>query len=285
MGIFKIIFRIILVLIVLVVVLMAVTQIVPDKPPKDFLVVKNPLNLSEIYSFSRMRSCQGHRSMPQFTNEPNSSMAHYVFGKWDENKKPVTMEIFAPFDGYVTNVLEIDGFAVLPKSSLFPWWPFNQWRLNIDHGKTLPQFNGIAVPIKAGELIGYGEESIDFRLAVIALPPDFKDGNGEPYKKMDSIFRYMDDNVFAEYKSAIPAIQNPDDFVIPVSYRISNPCQYMQNNMPYFMSSDADYLNEKYGDQIFVGIENTPDNILKKRDCFLQKWGEQRNMPPNCGSQ
>lgn len=284
----RLILALILVPIILLLIVMGISQIVPDKPPEDFLITHNLVDLNQIDNFSRFRSCAGHRSIEQYTKEPNSSMANYVEGKSEFNGTE-KVKIFAPFDGYVTHSLEFDGFAIVPKSSWAPWWPFNQWRINIDHGQTLPQFSGTA-PIKAGELIGYnkleqkGDKSkpisFDFRLAVMAMPPRFKDGNGEPYKKMDSVFRYMSDEVFAQYKAAIPGLQSTEDFVVPLTYRQSHPCQYQNNQGPYFMSADEDQNITKFGNRIFVGVPNDPAILKKKAECRIAQW---REGSPSCG--
>lgn len=121
--------------------IIGISQFAPDKPSKDFLIIRNMFDLSQIYRISQFRSCNGHRSMSQYSKEPNSSMAHYLMTnvryKSDSQGK---VKVYAPFDGFVTDTLNTQGFSFVPKSSKFPWWPFNQYRINLAHVRALPQF-------------------------------------------------------------------------------------------------------------------------------------------------
>lgn len=126
--------------------------------------------------------------MPQYSDEPNSSMKHYFYSNLKRDTGDNVVKIFAPFDGYVTNILSA-GITEVPASSLLPWWPFNQWRFNVGVAHPLPEMNGPAVRVKSGQIIGYanakfhgplpsGSEQAYFVLDLIAgigaFPPQFK---------------------------------------------------------------------------------------------------------------
>ncbi|EKD84694.1 MAG: hypothetical protein ACD_38C00171G0004 [uncultured bacterium] len=258
---------------VLIFFIFGISQFAPEKPPADFLIVRNMFDLNQTIAFSQFRSCQGHRSMSQSTKEPDSSMAHYIMTNAKfKTESQGQVKVFAPFDGYITNSLNFQGFSFVPKSSRLPWWPFNQFRINLAHVKALPQYNG-TVAVKAGDLVGFDDPnefypdatniSLDVRIGVMALPPENKANNGEPLKNMYSMFLYMSDEVFAEYKAAIPGLESREDFIIPLSYRAANPCKF-QGNGPYFDYSQIDFQDPKYSGYVYMGTYDRMKNAGKK---------------------
>lgn len=238
--------------------IIGISQFAPDKPPKDFLIIYNMFDFNQVRGISRFRSCEGHRTMSQGTKEADSSMAHYIMTnakfKTDSQGK---VKIFAPFDGYVTDSLNTQGFSFVPKSSLIPWWPFNQFRINLAHVKSLTKYKG-TVPVKAGELVGYDDPneyypdapniSLDVRIGVMALPPEMKANNGEPLKNMDSMFHYMSDEVFTEYKKTF-GVNSPEDFIVPISYREQHPCT-LRDGGPYFSYTSGSFEDPKYSNYV-----------------------------------
>lgn len=239
----------------------------PRKPPKDFLITHNMFDLYQVVKISRFRSCQGHRSMSQGSTEPDSSMATYIMTNVKESKnRGREIKVYAPFDGYVTDSLNTQGFSFVPKSSKLPWWPFNQYRINVAHVKAYPEFQGTK-PVKAGDLVGYENPdeyygdaptiSLDVRIGVLALPPEMKANNGEPLKNMDSMFHYMSDEVFSEYIKIIPELKSREDFIIPVEWRTDNPCKF-QGDGPYFDYKASQYNDPKYQD--FVILNGQDEN-------------------------
>lgn len=257
------------------VVISGISQFAPDKPPSDFLITKNFVDISQVDGFSKLRSCEGHRNMPQYTDEPNSSMKHYMYFKGKRSSEDNQVKIFAPFDGYIVHPFS-QGITVVPVSSLIPWWPFNQWRFNVEPAHTLPQFSGVINKVKAGELIGYFNDDrygkaeneapivLDLIAGVTAIPPQFKDGNGEPWKKMDSVFKYMSDEVFEQYKTAIPGVASREDLTIPRSWRETHPCKYGVEGGPNFDSGrPSDKAIEDQNVYLGIGIKDL-DKIKKK---------------------
>ncbi|MBI2595122.1 hypothetical protein HYW46_00105 [Candidatus Daviesbacteria bacterium] len=272
----RIILNIFLVPFTLLILVNLISQIVSDKPPSDFLITKNFVDITQVDGLSKLRSCEGHRNMPQYTDEPNSSFKHYLYFK--DKRIPGNnqqVKIFAPFDGYIVHPLS-QGVTMVPLSTRFPWWPLNQWRFNVEPVHTLPQFGGIINKVKAGELIGYFNDdrfgnaekeapiTLDLIAGVTAIPPQFKDGNGEPWKKMDSVFNYMSDAVFEEYKSAIPGLVNRDDLIISREWRETHPCKYRAEGGPYFDNGrPGDRIIEEQNVYLGIGIKDL-DKIKKK---------------------
>lgn len=111
--------------------------------------------------------------------------------------------------------------------------------------------------------MGYKNEPnrrFDIRIGVNAIPPHFKDGNGEPWKKMDSIFHFMSDEVFAEYQAAIPGLTSREDFIFSREYREGHPCKYQEKGPTFDWNTPEDHT-------IYLGLEiNTKDRqkILKR---------------------
>ncbi len=266
-----------------VVLLSIISQFAPAKPPEDFLITNNFVDLSEIHRFTRYRACAGHQTIDQYSNEPISNMQHYIVS--NPNIDPGEIKIYAPFDGYVLGNAPFtmaDGITMIPKSGI-PWWPFNQWRINLPHTHVLPQFQDPPIhEVKAGDLIGYvnsldrygqRNKGTQVRVGVLAVPPMFKNGNGEPYKKLDSVFNHMSDEVFAEYQAAIPGLEKREDFIITKEYRLAHPCKFKEggpnfyDKPPYFDTGNIEELPLEEQD-VYIGVDiKDIDKIIKKRTC------------------
>ncbi|MFA6027862.1 MAG: hypothetical protein WC752_02970 [Patescibacteria group bacterium] len=256
----------------------------PKKPPEDFLITHNLFDLDQIVSVSRFRSCQGHRSMSQGTKEPASSMAHYLMTNVNESKqRKGEIKVYAPFDGYITDSLNNQGFSFVPKSSKLPWWPFNQYRINLAHVEALPQFKGTK-PVKVGELVGHellseyyedgGQISMDVRLGVLAWPPQYIANNGEPLKNMDSIFHYMSDEVFAEFTSITPGLTDREQFIIPVELREKSPC-VIQGKGPYFDYKASEQKGPEYSNFVILRVDNNDQSALDAYQCSSPKASDE----------
>lgn len=249
----------------LVILVSVISQFAPAKPPKDFLITHNFINLSQVHRLSKYRACAGHQTIPQYTDEPVSNMQHYI--PLLANVQPDEVKIYAPFDGYVLgnapHTMPDEGVTMVPASGV-PWWPFNQWRFAMNHTHVLPQFQDPPIHfVKAGTHVGYvnalqrsGKRNAgtQVRVGVTAIPPMFKNGNGEPYKKLDSVFRYMTDEVFAEYQAAVPGLKHREDMIIPRSWREAHPCEFIEGG-PNFALSRAPVEDIPLMDQdVYIGI-------------------------------
>ncbi|MBI2448737.1 hypothetical protein HYV49_00390 [Candidatus Pacearchaeota archaeon] len=268
---------------VFVVAICLISQFAPSSPPEDFLITRNFVDLSQIHRFSKYRACAGHQTVNQYSDEPVSNMQHYINA--DPRIDPGQIKVFAPFDGYVLgdapNTMA-DGITMIPKSGI-PWWPFNQWRINFPHTHILPEFQNSPIhEVKAGDLIGYvnslgryGQRNFgtQVRAGVLAIPPMFKNGNGEPFKKLDSVFNYMTDEVFAEYRTAIPGLQSREDMIISKEYRLAHPCKFKQggpsfsDNPPYFDTGRVEDLPIEEQD-VYIGVRiDDREGMIKARTC------------------
>ncbi|MGH7245992.1 MAG: hypothetical protein ACREGI_03595, partial [Candidatus Levyibacteriota bacterium] len=58
-----------------------ISQFVPASPPSDFVITHNFVDLSQIDTISKFRSCDGHETVPAWSNEPHSNTQHYYYGK------------------------------------------------------------------------------------------------------------------------------------------------------------------------------------------------------------
>jgi len=258
-----------------------ISQIVPDKPPKDFLITKNFLDLAQISSITKYRGCSGHQTISQYTDEPPSRMDHDITRI--QTIEPDQLKIYAPFDGYVTNVMS-QGISMVPGSSKLSWWPFNQWRFSMPHTHPLPEYDKPTSFVKAGTLIGYADYEGRYELkgfknrgtqviiGITAIPPMWKNGNTEPWKKLESIFYYMSDEVFAEYQAAIPGLKSRDDFIISKEYRQAHPCKF-KGSGPYFDALPEDHtvylgldINTRDRNEIYRRSITGPDGILEVGD-------------------
>ncbi len=267
----------------LIIFLSVISQFAPARPPKDFLITHNFIDLNQVHRFSKYRACAGHQTIEQYSDEPVSNMQHYINA--NPRIDPGQIKIFAPFDGYVLgdapNTLA-DGITMIPKSGI-AWWPFNQWRINFPHTHVLPEFQNPPIhKVKAGDHIGYvnslnryGQRNFgtQVRVGVIAIPPVFKNGNGEPYKKLDSVFNYMTDEVFAEYQAAIPELESRDDMIITKEYRLAHPCKFKEGGTnfdggpPYFISGPVENLPLEEQD-VYIGVRiDDIEGMMKARSC------------------
>lgn len=263
---------------ILLVTFSLISQFTPDKPLKDFLITKNFIDLNQVHRLTKYRSCSGHQTVDQYSDEPVSNMQHYVVT--DPRISTDQVKIFAPFDGYVLGnspFTMADGLTMIPKSGI-PWWPFNQWRFSMSDGAhVLPKFQDPPIhEVKAGDLIGYldpfdrgGKKrstGTHLRVGVTAIPPMFKNGNSEPYKKLDSVFNYMSDEVFAQYQAAIPGLKSREDFIISKGWRQAHPCEFRDNGPNFVIKRVEDLAYEEQDVYIGVGIDDI-EEMKRKRTC------------------
>lgn len=268
---------------IFLIMLSIVSQFVPDSPPEDFLITHNFVNLSQIHRITKYRACAGHQTVEQYSDEPISNMQHYIPA--NPGIDPGQIQIFAPFDGYVLGDAPFtlaDGITLIPQSGI-AWWPFNQWRINFPHTHVLPEFQNPPLhEVHAGDLIGYvnsmdryGQRNFgtQVRVGVLALPPQFKNGNGEPFKKLDSVFNYMSAAVFAEYKTALLGLESPTDAIITKEYRRAHPCKFKEggptflDNPPYFESGPIEDLPLEEQD-LYIGVRiDDIKSMIKARMC------------------
>ncbi len=161
----------------------------------------------------------------------------------------------------------------------------------MNHARVLPQYQRPPIHfVTAGTHVGYvnaldrygqRNKGTQVRIGVTAIPPMFKNGNGEPYKKLDSVFRYMSDEVFQEYQAAMPGVHSREDMIIPRSWRESHPCEFIGEG-PNFALSRA--MNEEKAleeQDVYIGIGVIDEEKFEKK-----LWGchnpDVVNTPAEC---
>lgn len=215
-----------------------------QKTPPPILI-SNLVDLDKIEKISRYRSCAGHVTVPQDQRETKRNMKHYFWVK-PEYQKANAVELYAPFDGFVTDIrdepeLGLEGeIAIVPKNMFAFLPPIGRWSFSIQHiyvHKDLRRGS----EVKAGDFIGYAASdqrvggSFDVVYARFGFPLKKIDNWTAPFKDLDSIFNHMSDEVFAEYQNK--GVASKEDFFISKEHRDQNPCQY-DGEGPYFSNQE-----------------------------------------------
>lgn len=194
---------------------------------EKFIVV-NPLDLTQIKSFSKYRSCMGHdyRGPLVTTGEKEStprSMKHYIKVKDEFAGKNDVIKAIAPFDGKISNLekrdperTSYDQQVWLTPDSISP----RQWHFvffHIDLNDDLKEGS----KIKAGQVIGTarmtrGHENFtdNFDMAVKFTRP-------MAAPAIDLPLAHATDTVLAEYEKYGVKLS---DMEISKEYRDSHPC-------------------------------------------------------------
>lgn len=224
----------------------------PDKNAKTIIAV--PLDLTQIQSISKFRSCAGHdRAGYDFDQilEIDRSMKHYFYPVADFQGTTDKVKMFAPFDGTVAMVQWVNAEGTEVRSD---WLRKNGI---IDKGKTqkaessgrknsgndidlVSSLDENAVfgfrhvtftrdfqagdKVKAGELIGYASVSSkenDFDIDYVGR--EYNPEGEKGTEVLDSVFNHMTPEVLAEFaKYGI----TPDNTKFSKEYRDANPCGY-----------------------------------------------------------
>lgn len=198
-----------------------------EPPPK---IVANFVNLDKVEKISKYRSCTGHVVVPQNEKESKRNMKHYLVEKDKETESQV--EIYAPFDGYVTFIFRLSDqeqeIWVSQKRMLANLIPLNLWSFSVEHIKIREGLK-VGDEVKAGELIGYtgflkDNHSFDAIFGKIGMPPKKIDGWMSPFADLDSMFNHMSDEVFSQFQKK--GVSSKDEMIISKEERDQNPCQY-----------------------------------------------------------
>lgn len=171
---------------------------------KALFITTNPLDLSQIESFSKYRSCMGHDYRgPGLSGETEAtprSMKHYIRAKPQYRGTIDKVSAFAPFDGVVSVIDDDlggpgDQQIWLTSESKSP----RQWQFIFFHMNLKPGLEK-GSKVKAGELIGNaalrreGNQITDnFDIAVKFTRPMHRPA-------IDAPFRHMAKSVLDEYK-------------------------------------------------------------------------------------
>lgn len=200
----------------------------PSKDAKYITAV--PLDLTQIESMSKYRSCSGHdNSGYSFEKilETKRSMKHYVYPVPAYQGTLDKVKMFAPFDGTVSKIdAESDQIGQPGKRPrtgngiTFSTLVDKNVGFLFGHIYFTRDFK-VGDTIKAGELVGYaalGDKGNDFD---IALEGRVWTDDKQPI--LGSAFDHMTDSVLAEFaKYGI----TPDNTKVTKEYRDSHPCDY-----------------------------------------------------------
>jgi len=187
-----------------------------------------PLDLTQIQSISKYRSCSGHDfsgySFEQ-TKEENRSMKHYIYPITEFQGTINKVKMFAPFDGEVSSIdWEKDQIGQPGKRPMtgngirFSTPVDKNAYFEFSHIYFVKDFK-VGDEVKAGDLIGYaalGDQGNDFDI-VLSGPRETMNAT------FDSAFDHMTDSVLAEFaKYSV----TPENTKVTKEYRDANPCNY-----------------------------------------------------------
>lgn len=236
----KIIGVVIFILAIGVFVLFILAQKAP--PPQ---IVAHFTELDKIEKISKYRSCAGHTTVPQDEREMKRSMKHY-FSVKPEYRGSDTVDIYSPFDGFITNVREdrADGLEgeiwIAPKDLFIILPPIGRWTFSVQHINIRAGLKR-GSEVMAGELIGYAAVAAENRgtfdvvYAKGALTPKRIDNWMGPFTDLDSVFNHMSEEVFAQYQKK--GVTSINELIIDKEERDQNPCIYKDNG-PYFINQE-----------------------------------------------
>jgi hypothetical protein len=213
------------------------------------LIKANPVNLLQIDSISKFRSCQGHDLSGYNSKgelESNRSMKHYLNPATEFRSTKGKVEVYAPFDGIITG-----NFSGFRSAEVYIKSHDTNWVVLFYHIELLKALD-TGGTVTAGQLIGYADVSdqsnfdismqrnqdntiFDFITAKV-----IKFGYPPFFNQYETMFAFMTDEVLAEYRARG---FDPDKLVHSKEYRDNKPCDF--NNERLFHDDDwiftADY--------------------------------------------
>lgn len=213
-----------------------------SEPPK---IVVNFMDMKKVRQISKYRSCYGHTVVPQDMREMKRNMKHYV-EVYPEFKKEEIVEIYAPYDGYISviredmrGLLEGEIWVAPDRGILSALPPLNLWMFSVEHVRPRAGLR-MGQKVRAGEIIGYAsflvkervEPTFDVIYGKMGLPPKRIDNWTSPFSDLDSIFNHMSDEVLGEYRQRGISKEN---IILSKEERDAKPCVYRE--APYFENS------------------------------------------------
>lgn len=207
--------------------------------PAGRFIVSNPVDLSQISTISKFRSCAGHDYSginAEGQKEKLRSMKHYITQNEEFNNSKDKIKVYAPFDGEVSSIESDKGGDRAPRGVQL-WLEPNEgggWLFIYFHIEPLINLEG-GSRVMAGDLVGYANvidgANFDFGLKSF----------GFGGQKFGSPFNYMSDEVLTEY-SAVGI--TPKDIVTTKEHRDANPCPIEAGTESkydtFFQSGDRD---------------------------------------------
>ncbi len=222
-------------------------------------ITANFVDLDKIAAITKFRSCQGHIVVPQDGTETRSNMKHYFYLKKAYTTTPKQVELYAPFDGFVSDIFAGDkdfsdrnpnsrDVSISKKKGFTSRGSWNMTILHIEPRDGLEEGNAV----KAGELLGYvALEKIppyyafDVVYAKTGIIPKKVDNWTSPYAALDSVFNHMTDSAIAAY--SVFGADSAEDFVIAKATRDAAPCQYGEDGRQFSRERNLDWDNDWLG--------------------------------------
>ena len=189
-------------------------------PAKDnsleskLFIVANPLDLAQIQTISKFRSCVGHNYSgrnAEGETETLRSMKHYIQPR--EELPTETISVFAPFDGKISEVRReaTRGSQVWITPARVRGWQFIFFHIDL-----ASEFDRSGVEVHSGQMIGRvnpeSQTNFDMGLKFFGIASQI----------FDSPFLYMNELVLAEYAARGITKEN---IIVSKVERDNNPCQ------------------------------------------------------------
>ena len=224
-------------ILLLITVLFVSLKINENQPPPK--LVANFVDINKVRQISKYRSCVGHTTVPQDGRESKRSMKHYFEVKPEFNKNQ-TVEIYSPYDGYVTALRSDPGEGlegeiwIIPKRKLAMLPPFGVWQFSVQHIDVRKDLK-MGSEVRAGEQIGYAAFSgsriptFDIVYGKMAFPPTPKkiDNWNSPFADLDSVFNHMSEEVLAQYQQKE---LSKESIVLSKEARDQNSCYFIDDS-------------------------------------------------------
>lgn len=193
----------------------------------DKVITSNPINLNQISSITKFRSCAGHDFSGldfQGQAEYDRSMKSY-FNVLPQYQGTNSVAFDAPFTGKVlldnTTWDYPRGHQMILVPNANPHMAFTIFHILPNNGITTGS------TFTAGQQIGYedlpGQSNFDMALSMLSPQP----GDQPSAEIWDSVFNHMTPSVLAQYQAVGVNLSN---IIISKTYRDANACDYPPNN-------------------------------------------------------
>ncbi len=207
---------------------------IADPQPTDVFITANFVDLSQIQSIAKFRSCHGHDVFSTDFNgdsQPLSAMKMYfrpIESLQGTNNK---VRIFAPFDGTIVQVDPTD--TSRGRHYVIRHEPFNGWYMTIFHQTFSDADLHVGTQVKAGQFLSYGTTNDighDFDIALQRFTDENAQYDGVPsnynyqtaiLRNLEPIFPHMTPAVAAQWEAKGV---NVADTAVSKDYREANPC-------------------------------------------------------------
>ncbi|MGI0141675.1 MAG: alpha/beta hydrolase fold domain-containing protein [Candidatus Micrarchaeales archaeon] len=203
----------------------------PQTQNPAYIVVADPVNISQVSQISKFRSCEGHDYSGydvQGFQETQRSMKHYFTPKPQFAGSTSQIQEFAPFNGTIESIVNEQtpvgkqvwiGYTSTGPQGGYP--PLGVWNAVFFHLNPLPGITA-GSHVTAGQLIGYANQTAPIQEFDIAFE-EYNGSNGIYHQVLDSIFNHMSPQVLSQF--AAHGI-NQSDMIYSKAYRDANPCNF-----------------------------------------------------------